>query len=142
MIISLDVCELIFWAVAISMSIFWGIYGILDEAYNVHTIKKTTKTITGSDEETCSVKKVQTEYDFESTNPVVAFKELGWVYGLGAFLSDFAWSILGWIALYKLHSQYCNPELVTFNIFLGIVAIVGITGYGFKIPEKIKIGSN
>lgn len=128
--------ECIYWEFAVVMSIFWGLYGIIDEANEDTKTKIITKEINGNSEYT----EKQVKYLGEITNIKEAWNELGFMYASGAFLSDFLWSILGWSALYLLLSQYCNEELIAFNVFLGVVSIVGITGYGFKIPDKIKIG--
>lgn len=125
-----------YWFVAIVISSFWGIYGILDEA------NKDTKIeiVTERQGKVIACTKTQTKYIGKLSNPEKAWGKLGFVYSFGAFLSDFSWSMIGWIALSILSEQYTNSALATFNIFLGIVAVVGITGYGFKIPEKIKLG--
>jgi len=128
--------NVIYWSIAIGMSVFWGFYGIMDEANKDTEAEVVTKRIG----KIINYRKTQTKYIGAIGNPKQGWKKLGPMYSVGAFLSDFAWSFIGWSALYLLLSQYCCAELVVLNIFLGIVAIVGITGYGFKIPEKMKIG--
>ena len=125
-----------YWSIAIGMSVFWGLYGIIDEANE----EKKTEIVTERQGKTLCCTKTRTKYIGAISNPSEGWKELGVMYSIGAFISDFAWSLIGWGALYLLLHQYCNEELATLNIFLGIVAIVGITGYGFKIPEKMKVG--
>jgi len=118
------------------MSVFWGLYGIMDEANS----DKKTKIVTRRTGRITTCIKTKTKYIDAIYTIKEGCEELGIMYSIGAFISDFAWSFIGWCALYLLLSQYCCAELVVLNIFLGIVAIVGITGYGFKIPEKIKVG--
>ncbi|HZF69755.1 hypothetical protein [Sulfuricurvum sp.] len=118
------------------MSTFWGFYGIVDEANKDTEVE----VVTERHGKVVYYTKTQTKYIGKITNPKKGWEKLGTMYSFGAFLSDFVWSILGWFALYVLLSQYRCIELVNLNIFLGIVAIVGITGYGFKIPEKMKVG--
>lgn len=125
-----------YWIVAISMSVYWGLYGIMEEANK----DKETEIITKRTGAVVRYTKTQIKYLGAIRNPKKGWKELGLMYSSGAFISDFTWSFIGWCALYLLLSQYCCGELVALNIFLGIVAIVGITGYGFQIPEKMKIG--
>lgn len=126
----------LYWIIAIGMSVFWGFYGILDEANE----EKKTEIVTESHGKTFCCTKTQTQYIDAIYTIKEGCEELGVMYSIGAFISDFTWSFIGWCALYILLSQYCCTELVVLNIFLGIVAIVGITDYGFKIPEKMKIG--
>lgn len=118
------------------MSVFWGFYGIMDEANR----DKASKIVTIRTGSTTTYKKTTTKYFGAICTIKEGCEELGIMYSIGAFVSDLTWSLIGWGALYLLLSQYFCTELVVLNIFLGIVAIVGITGYGFKIPEKIKIG--
>lgn len=125
-----------YWIIAIGMSVFWGFYGILEEANKDCEVD----IVTERHGKVVYYTKTQTKYIGKITNPMDALKKIGSMYSIGAFVSDFAWSFIGWCALYLLLSQYCYAELAVLNIFLGIVAIVGITGYGFKIPEKMKVG--
>lgn len=125
-----------YWIIAIGMSIFWGLYGIMEEANS----DKKTKIVTSRTGRITTCIKTTTKYIGAIYTIKEGCVELGIMYSIGAFVSDFAWSLIGWGALYLLLSQYFCTELVVLNIFLGIVAIVGITGYGFKIPEKIKLG--
>jgi hypothetical protein len=126
----------LYWIIAIGMSAFWGLYGIMDEANS----DKATKIVTSHTRLATTYTKTRTKYIGAIYTIKKACDELGIMYSIGAFISDFAWSFIGWGALYLLLSQYSCSELDVLNIFLGIVAIVGIAGYGFKIPEKIKIG--
>lgn len=125
-----------YWIIAIGVSIFWGLYGIMDEANKDCKVEL----ITERHGKAVCYTKTQTKYIGAIANPKEGWGKLGTMYSIGAFISDFVWSFIGWCALYLLLSQYCSKELLGLNIFLGIVAIVGITGYGFKIPEKMKIG--
>lgn len=128
--------SIFYWFIAIVMSIFWGVYGIVDEAYNATEVE----IITERQGKIFHITKTQTKHIEKMKNPKISWKAIGTMHSIGAFVSDFVWSIMGWSALYVLLSQYQCEKLVHLNIFLGIVAVVGITGYGFKIPEKIKIG--
>ncbi len=126
----------LYWMIAIGISVFWGIYGIMDEANKDCEVE----VVTERHGKAVHYTKTQTKYIEKITNPKKIWEKIGTMYSVGAFLSDFAWSFIGWCALYLLLYQHCNEDLANLNIFLGIVAIVGITGYGFKIPEKMKIG--
>lgn len=126
----------LYWIIAIGMSVFWGFYGIMEEANS----DKETKIVTRHTRLATTCIKTRTKYIDAIYTIKNGCEELGIMYSIGAFISDFAWSFIGWGALYLMLSQYSCAELVVLNIFLGIVAIVGITGYGFKIPEKMKVG--
>ena len=125
-----------YWIIAIGVSVFWGLYGIMDEANKDCEVEIITERIG----KVINYTKTQTKYIGKNYSLLKACKKIGILYSLGAFVSDFTWSFIGWCSLYLLLSQYCDKDLATLNIFLGIVAVVGITGYGFKIPEKMKVG--
>jgi hypothetical protein len=110
----------LYWIIAIGMSVFWGRYGIIYENDN-------KKARLACESEHC-------EHNVEKPSGH------SYMVNTACFLSDFAWSFIGWCSLYLLLSQYCDKELVSLNVFLGIIAVVGITGYGSRIPEKMKIG--
>jgi hypothetical protein len=129
-----------YWITAIGVSVFWGLYGIMEEAYKGVSSQEVEKVIVEQEGKRTEITKTFTRYSLEILNLKNAFEYLGLVYSMGAFISDFIWSFIGWCSLYLLLSQYDCVELVTLNVFLGIVAIVGITGYGFQIPDKMKIG--
>ncbi|MDD4854286.1 MAG: hypothetical protein PHQ22_01455 [Sulfuricurvum sp.] len=131
-----DNFDVIYWGIAFVMSVFWGLYGIMDEANKDCEVEIITERIG----KVINYTKTQTKYIGKNYSFLKACKKIGILYGLGAFVSDFTWSFIGWCSLYLLLSQYCDKDLATLNIFLGIVAVVGITGYGFKIPEKMKVG--
>ncbi|TKI69809.1 hypothetical protein FCU45_04120 [Sulfurimonas crateris] len=48
------------------------------------------------------------------------------------FVSGFLSSILGWFSLYILFANVAKQEFDNFNIALLIVAVAGISGYGYK----------
>lgn len=52
-------------------------------------------------------------------------------------LSDFLVSFGGWGALYLLLANLITGAHDTFNAFLGTIAILGISGYGYKIAGKL-----
>lgn len=106
-ILAFENFNVIYWSIAICMSLFWGFYGIF-----------------------CEHKKEDDEIKYSK------FRDIA------AFISDFTWSFIGWCSLYFLLSQHCDKELVNLNIFFGIIAVVGITGYGSTIPEKINMTVN
>lgn len=58
----------------------------------------------------------------------------------GIFLSEFIGSLIGWACLYILIVRFRNPNVIvgSFDVFLGIVAVVGITGYSYKIVDALK----
>lgn len=51
------------------------------------------------------------------------------------FVSDFLVSLAGWLSLFVLIETYADAQLSSLNIFLGIVAFMGITGYGFELAK-------
>jgi hypothetical protein len=53
------------------------------------------------------------------------------------FFSDFFISFFGWIALYLLLANIIVGQFDAFNIFLFTVAILGISGYGYKLAGKL-----
>ena len=110
-----------YWSVAIGMSTFWGYYGIIYEKDN-----------NKKEEMVCEL--ACCDYAGNKPNPHP------YMTSAACFLSDFAWSFIGWCALYMLMLLFSNDKFDSLNIFLGIIAVVGITGYGSMIPEKIKIG--
>jgi hypothetical protein len=62
-----------------------------------------------------------------------------WIEKAGAALSEFLGSFLGWCCLYVLIVRFrVVPNIIGgFDIFLGTVAVVGITGYSYRIVEAL-----
>ena len=58
---------------------------------------------------------------------------------IGIFLSEFIGSFIGWICLYVLVFHYNTKPLTlgSFDVFLGIVAVLGITGYAYRLADAI-----
>ncbi len=98
---------------AIPLSCFWGVYGCKFES---------------------QVKPHKYKYliDFIKENRLEAF---------GVFTSEFIGSFAGWYCLHLLAPSLNNynkdSELGGFDIFLGTVAVIGITGYSHKLFDKI-----
>lgn len=57
----------------------------------------------------------------------------------GIFVSEFLGSLIGWICLYYLvyRGLKLSVDLGVFDVFLGTVAIVGITGFFHQIVKKL-----
>jgi len=51
------------------------------------------------------------------------------------FISDFFSSLIGWGALYLLLARQIAEKADNFDIFLGIIAVAGITGHGYRLPD-------
>ncbi|HEX5670563.1 MAG TPA: hypothetical protein VFX66_03420 [Sulfuricurvum sp.] len=112
----------VYWFIASIFSIFWGFFGImyerLDEYQEVEITENTTLTKS----------KIQT-------------KNRPYWYMIGTFISDGMLSLCGWASLYILLINMATNSISTnqnFNIFLGTVSLICITGYGYKIAEKLK----
>jgi hypothetical protein len=54
------------------------------------------------------------------------------------FVSDFLSGLLGFGALYLLLGSLMKYQGGIFEVFLGIVAIAGICGYGYSLVEWLK----
>lgn len=62
----------------------------------------------------------------------------GWIEPLGIFLSEFLGSFAGWYCFYVLISRHQDKiTFGNFDIFLGTIAVIGITGYSHKLVEAI-----
>jgi hypothetical protein len=116
----------LYWIIAVFMSIFWGYFGVkyeeLDEVEEVIVNQSERRNIT-------------------LTNTKIKIKKQPQWYQVGTFLSDGMLSLVGWICLYVLLKNISDEKLhdyENFNIFLGTVAVICITGYGYKIAEKLK----
>jgi len=100
-----------FWSIAIFVSSLWGMDGIREEY-------------------------LKNEKDkwiyFKSGN-----QKNKWIYlkFFSYFISDFVSGFIGLCALYLLLARLLISEIGNFDIFLGIVAIAGISGYGYKLPN-------
>lgn len=73
-------------------------------------------------------------FDLEEGNK----KNSGWKFRLkliGIFVSDTIGSLLGWGALYLLLASFMVGRGGVFEIFLGIVALAGITGFGYRLSD-------
>lgn len=118
----------LYWIFAFSLSVFWGLYAIW---YEVNSL--------GSDFEEKKGNITETYWKRKQTKGLKdSCKELGRMGSLGAFISDFLLSFIGWVCLYFfLENYYIKADQSNINIFLVLVAIVCISGYGFKISEKI-----
>jgi len=122
----------IYWFFAFTISIFWGLYAIWYEVNQyseseIETVQEnnnTTKT-----KKYWEIKKAQ--------GLIVSCKKLGTIGSLGAFLSDFLLSLIGWGSLHMFINNYINKIQSNIDIFLALVAIICISGYGFKISDKI-----
>lgn len=125
--------QYLYWEFAFVMSVFWGLYAIWYGA------QKDIETQIVSEMEIKSTKKTITKWTKEESNKglLESCKSSGTWGSTGAFLSDFLLSFIGWISLYIFIGNYCNKELSNLNIFLALVGIICISGYGFKISEKI-----
>jgi len=75
-------------------------------------------------------------------NEKESIKKLGWIEGVGIFLSEFIGSFAGWSFLYVLilrrPSISSLKEVTNIDIFLAIGAVVGIAGYSYNIGSWIK----
>jgi hypothetical protein len=62
---------------------------------------------------------------------------------VGIFISEFIGSFAGWYCFSILAPRLQKPDtLGVFDIFLGTVAVIGITGYSYKIADKLIEGSS
>lgn len=106
-------CTYVFWFSAVFMSAIWGYNGIV--------YVKEENEINKSYEE--KVQNVFVKYHHHAE----------------AFLSEFILSMLGWGSLYLilLNISKNSDKYDNFNIFLGTVAVICISGYGYKIAEKL-----
>ena len=91
-----------FWSclvIAILFSIFWGIYGCKETGENIEVEKKG--------------------------------KKMYLTKRIGIFLSESIGSLMGWACLYTLivRLRTSNLTIGSFDVFLGIIAVLGITGY-------------
>lgn len=114
-----SVWSIVYWTLAILLSAFWGWYSV------EHMLQH--------DKEEKFLRICRQTSKSESTL-LKRFRIFD------AFMSDFILSLFGWISLYILIRNLQNENYNNFNIFLGSVAILCISGYGFKIAEKMKIG--
>lgn len=101
----------LYWIVAVFISLIWGYNGIvyvIEESENTNEKSKNTSI-----------------YKFH--------------HHIEAFISEFILSMLGWASLYLLLANISNAsdKYDNFNIFLGTVAAICISGYGYKIVEKL-----
>lgn len=97
-----------FWTIAVACSLFHGLYAI-----QIHLRPK----------------------DFGAANPA---ERTGWKAVFEAIHSpaymfevwfNFAGSMMGWLAGYALYMRYQYHELGVFDIFLVLIAALGIVGY-------------
>lgn len=105
-----------FWprASAILLSIFWGFYGLNYEKNKIEKSKMRGKNL----------------IRFWREDPIEAF---------GIFLSEFIGSFAGWFCLYILIRRFLDNQdkLGSFDIFLGTIAVLGITGYAHRLVDAI-----
>ena len=101
-----------FW-LAIPLSVFWGIYGCIEEEKRI-------------------------ERDIKEGNFLKINKEK-WIFA-GIFVSEFIGSFAGWICLGILVSRYRTGGITSggFDVFLGTVAVIGISGYSYQIASAFK----
>jgi len=58
----------------------------------------------------------------------------GWVEPFGIFFSEFIGSFAGWYCFYLLFPRLRNiSALGNFDVFLGMIAVLGISGFSYKI---------
>lgn len=104
--------------VAVPFSLLWGFYGIAEEE-----------------------KKKKEEEEENKGKEKKSKEEKGffyWVVILGVFFSEFLGSLIGWTCLYFLVCRALKSvDLGVFDVFLGTVAIVGITGFFHQIVKKL-----
>jgi hypothetical protein len=108
---------ILFWGLAVICSLFWGVYGCNHVwNYNKNGERKAEK------DRKCFCR---------------CFNE-NRVEAIGIFLSELIGSLAGWISLYLLIMRYrAYPQaLGVFDAFLGIVAVLGITGFSSKIGKS------
>lgn len=122
--------QCIYWIIAFAMSTFWGYFGVKYEELIELEVEQT------KDDEEKNSSKI-TKYVIDDNK-----HEYECWYKVGTFVSDGLFSLVGWICLYFLLTNMAEDKLKAyenFNIFLGTVAIICITGYGYKIAEKLKV---
>jgi len=97
----------LFWAIAFLVSLLWGLDGIRDN-YDIR----------------------YKSYKYKEKALWIA------ICSIAFFLSDFLSGLLGWGALYILLALIQEKqEYGTFEIFLGIIAVAGISGHGYKLSN-------
>lgn len=122
----------LYFGVALIPSIFWGCYAIWNEANKYTEFETVTVRVMGS------TSKTSTKWTIiEKISLCASYNKLGVIGSAGAFLSDFLLSMIGWGSLYLFLINYTDDKFSNLNIFLGLIAIICISGYGFKISEKI-----
>ena len=103
-----------YWSLAVIMSAGWGLYGCNHTSnYDENGILK----------------------DKKNRKTIRAFFMENTIEAIGILFSEFAGSMAGWWCLYILASRYTKIpcSLGVFDVFLGTVAVVGISGYSYKI---------
>lgn len=120
----MEVCWCLFyWIVAALVSVFWGWQGYVYINYDCATGNDCTES--NEECEGCEL------YGFKEKNQQNI--------RIGYFVSDFLSSIIGFAALYILLVQDDKlKDFGVFHIFLGVVAIIGITGFGHKFTDVFK----
>jgi hypothetical protein len=104
---------IVWFVLALCCSIYWGVYGCND-----------VKNENNKDKNRERFENIKTYF---LKNKIEA---------IGIFMSEFIWSFLGWIALYILIQRFPD-KLGNFDIFLGTIAVIGITGYASLLSDKI-----
>lgn len=120
----MEVCWCVFyWIAATLISVFWGWQGYVYIDYDCAKNNDCTKA--NKDCEDCDL------YGHNKYNQ----EKIKWSHAFSDFLSSMA----GFTALYILLIQDDKlKDFGAFHIFLGIVAILGITGFGYKLIEVFK----
>lgn len=108
-------------AAAVPMSLFWGIYGIIEERRQEEEERRT-----GIVEERDAVACMKDCY-FSS-----------FVRWAGVFISEFLGSLAGWICLFTLLYRALELKMVlgVFDVFLGTAAIICITGFAHQFTKN------
>jgi hypothetical protein len=132
----------LYWSLAIVISLYWGWQGCISIDYDCSESKacvddKKTTEIKDGDKTTTTYRDCGDceLYGHNECNQ----KKIKWSYAFSDFLS----SMIGFGALYMLLEILSKKpsdfkDMGAFLIFLGIVAILGITGFGYKFVDVFK----
>lgn len=124
----------LYWSIAFAASIVWGCYAIWYEVIQYSEYEVIIEIEENLGKTTTTTTQTKTEY---AKNLMESYHKLGKLGSIGAFLSDFLLSLIGWCSLYVLMAHIECSKTGNIDIFLGTVAVICISGYGFKISEKI-----
>ena len=105
--------QIVFIIIAVSLSMFWGIQGLFLEKPCEDYLKQ----------------------DMEYVNDIRCSCVQKVFYIIGIFGSEFISSIFGWISFYISLLLLSAGKTDTVSAILMIIAVVGMSGYGYRFSE-------